>query len=167
MWSRSKTLSTCWALAVSRVFLRQVSQFFPSLKLVNWLESRLIVHLNDSTWTNWCEDIPDDPANLSRELEGLSPVDSSNIALFGSRINFSQSSRVIVLCLILLASKVNPPFAFRKVMWFFRLRIMPTSLDVSSEISSLSSRYFRPLSSSLDNSMTSWIPFLASLEKIL
>ena len=126
-----------------------------------------MLRLNDSTGVTWCEELPDDPANLGGGLDGVSPVDYSNIMILGQRTKFSQSSNVIVLCLSLLTLEVKSPLTIRQVMHFFRLKIFPTSLAMSSSRSPSSSLRFISLSYSFDMSITSLIHFLASLEKIL
>ena len=85
------------SLAVAKVFLLQVSHYFPSLKLVNWLESRLILRLNDSTGVNWWEEAFDDPANPGGGLEVMSPVSARILVLEESQMKSSQSSIVMLL----------------------------------------------------------------------
>ena len=65
------------------MFLHQKSQCFSSLKLMNCLEARLMLLLKDSKGVNWHEELPDDPANPGRGLEGAHPVDSINLVLVG------------------------------------------------------------------------------------
>ena len=79
------------------MFLRQVFQCFPSLRLVNCLESRLTLHLKDSTGINWSEELPYDPANVGEGLEVMSPVDYSIHVLVGSRMKTSLSPSVMLL----------------------------------------------------------------------
>ena len=78
VYSGSNTPSASWALAVAIVFLCEVSHNFPSLKFFNWLESRLMLLLKNSTGVHWLDEFPDDPTKPGGRLGGMSSVDSDN-----------------------------------------------------------------------------------------
>ena len=113
-----------------------------------------MLRLKDSTGVNWCEELPDDPANPGRGLEVMSPVDYSIHVLVGSRMKISLSPSVMLLHDRSLGSEGKSPLDSRKAMQLFRIRL-PTSRGFSLETSPLFSLRVRSLSSSLDKSMAS------------
>ena len=75
-----------------------------------------MLRLKDSAGVNWCEELPDDPANPGGGLEVMSTVDSRIIVLAVSRMKSYQSSILIVLCRSSLASERKSPLASRKAL---------------------------------------------------